>query len=369
MSQSNKESLLEDYLAWQQRRLKEALINFKNSNQDPFGLLYDLYLYNWLQREVVPVHKKTLIARVFPKIDGELAGLLTTSWDNRKYLQGIIAYWLIQKQNLPRKESLEKLLASHNGQVSLAVAEILANWQKLAIFVLPKQEAISQIKALQKKRGSEVAGELDKKRVALVDGLPEKFNQSGSLSKIGVIPHMGCAQECRHCMFVWRQPIRDRVDPVQLFDKINLKTESVLFTGGDLDKHMGEFYQAISYMEDVNVFAILLNGAFATTLKETQERFLAISEALQKRVSTIPRAKVVLQISFDEYHQEIISDEKGELRERIPVANIANLIMASLNYHDIQLVLLHKQNRLNFSDNLIKVGLFARLNRTLTEMG
>ncbi|MBF0444343.1 MAG: hypothetical protein HQL68_02045 [Magnetococcales bacterium] len=180
---------------------------------------------------------------------------------------------------------------------------------------------------------------------------------------------MGCSKNCRHCMFVWRQPIKNRADPDQLFKHINITTDSVLFTGGDLDNHMGEFYRAISQMDKIAVFAILLNGSFAKTLKEAESRFLAIREALKKRAGNFQPAKVILQISFDEYHQEIVSDAQGGLKERIPVTNIANLVATSLNYPDIQLVLLHKQNRLNFSENLVKAGVFSRLVKTLTTMG
>jgi hypothetical protein len=369
MSKSQKDNLLTEYLAWQQRRLKEALLYFKNSNQDQFGLLQDLYLYNWLQREIQPPHKIAVLSLVTPKLTDGLIDLLTTTWDNAEYLQALIAYWLTQKQSLQRKESCEKLLAVHGGDISLAVAEILAAWQKLDLFLLPQKEAFRQIQELQKKRGAEVGGEFDKKRVAIVDTLPDRFSQATLFPKIGIIPHMGCSKNCRHCMFIWRQPIKNRADPGQLFKQINNKTGSVLFTGGDLDKHMGEFYRAITEMGDITVFAILLNGAFAKTLKEAESRFLEIREALKKRKGSFKPANVILQISFDEYHQEIISDEHGELKERIPVVNIANLVATSLKFPDIQLVLLHKQNRLNFSDNLVKVGIFARLNKSLTAMG
>ncbi len=58
----------------------------------------------------------------------------------------------------------------------------------------------------------------------------------------------------------------------------------------------------------------------------------------------------MLQISFDEFHQEVVVDRKGELSERIPVTKIANIVEAAPKFHDeIQLCLLHKQGYLNFS--------------------
>ncbi|MBF0444344.1 MAG: hypothetical protein HQL68_02050 [Magnetococcales bacterium] len=177
MSQAHKDSLLKEYLVWQQRRLNDALLYFKNSTQDQFGLLGDLYLYNWLQREIQPPHKNAVLSLVIPKISEELTDLLTTKWDNGQYLQGLIAYWLTQTRSSQRKENSEKLLALHGGEISLAVEEILAAWQKLALFIQPQKEAIRQIQDLQKKRGAEVGGELDQQRVALIDSLPDSFTQ------------------------------------------------------------------------------------------------------------------------------------------------------------------------------------------------
>jgi len=70
----------------------------------------------------------------------------------------------------------------------------------------------------------------------------------------------------------------------------------------------------------------------------------------------------MLQISFDEFHQEVVVSRQGELTERIPVTKIANIVEAAPKYKDeIQLCLLHKQGHLNFSMELFQKGVFARL--------
>jgi hypothetical protein len=75
----------------------------------------------------------------------------------------------------------------------------------------------------------------------------------------------------------------------------------------------------------------------------------------------------VLQISFDEFHQEVVVNKKGQLQERIPVAKIANIVECYPRYAaQIQLALLHKQTSLNFSQDVFRKGVFARL---ATELG
>lgn len=79
---------------------------------------------------------------------------------------------------------------------------------------------------------------------------------------------------------------------------------------------------------------------------------------------------VLLQISFDEFHQEVYVDKKGLLAERIPVSKIANIVERYPKYSgQIQLALLHKQTALNFSHDVLKKGVVARLANELATRG
>jgi hypothetical protein len=345
------ESLLaNEYLAWQKRRLIEALRLFAKSHQDPHGLLVDIYLFAWLQREVQPPFRATVLALTLPKSTPELTNIILTKGSTTAYIKELVTF------------------RSRDG-LSVSYEEVCEQWQELNLFTLSYKESVRQIQVKQKLRGAEVGGELDQERMALVDSLPDNFASNRPFAKVGFIPHMSCPANCRHCMFVWRQPMKNLPDPAPLLKKINGETSNILFTGGDLTQHMPEFYRAIKEMGDITLFAILLNGSSATSSTEADSMLLAIRQGLKDRPKSFLTAEVILQISFDEYHQEIISDKKGVLKERIPVANIANLLVSSLNYPEIKLVLLHKQNRLNFSDNLVKHGVFSRLSQTLTSMG
>ncbi|MBF0357657.1 MAG: hypothetical protein HQL70_03550 [Magnetococcales bacterium] len=343
--------LANEYLAWQQRRLKEALQLFTNSHQDPYGLLVDIYLFAWLHREIQPPFRAVVLSLVLKESTPELTKIILTNSSTTTYIKELVKF------------------RNRSDGLSVSSDEICDQWQKLNIFNHSYNESVRQIQTKQKLRSKEVGGELDQERVALVDGLPDNFASNRPFAKVGFIPHMSCPANCRHCMFVWRQPMKSLPDPAPLLKIINAETSNILFTGGDLTQHMPEFYRAIKEMGDIGLFAILLNGSIATSRTGAEALLQAIRQALKNRPKGFLAAEVILQISFDEYHQEIISDENGQLKERIPVANIANLLISSLNYPEIKLVLLHKQNRLNFSDNIVKYGVFSRLSKTLSSMG
>jgi len=81
----------------------------------------------------------------------------------------------------------------------------------------------------------------------LVDQLPDT-EPLVAFNKLGIIPAMGCPQTCRHCMFIFRPLMKNTEDPQQLYNMIDELTTSVLFTGGDLSKHLNHFYDAIGSM-------------------------------------------------------------------------------------------------------------------------
>mgnify|MGYP001814405578 CR=1 FL=1 len=170
-------------------------------------------------------------------------------------------------------------------------------------------------------------------------------------------------------MFIWRPLKPVDADPQLVYDTVDALADNVLFTGGDLTKHMDAFYDGIRAMRNVTTFAILLNGDFADSSGQTHRVLRAMAKAVRERPLEWPGAQVLLQISFDEFHQEVVVDRQGALRERIPVAKIANIVEAAPHYAEIQLALLHKQNSLNFSMELFHKGVFARLAKCLGERG
>jgi hypothetical protein len=163
--------------------------------------------------------------------------------------------------------------------------------------------------------------------------------------------------------------MRDTPDPEPLLRTVNALTENLLFTGGDLTRQLDGFIRAIGAMDRIRTFAILLNGDFADDREVTDRTLKAMAEAIRGRPAAWRGARVLLQISFDELHQEVIVGRDGALRERIPVAKIANIVECAPRYPEIQLCLLHKQNALNFSLDLFRKGVFGRLLQELARRG
>ncbi len=90
-----------------------------------------------------------------------------------------------------------------------------------------------------------------------------------------------------------------------------------------------------------------------------------MAAAVRERPVGWPAARILLQIGFDEFHQEVIVDKHGALRERIPVTKIANIVECAPRHPQIQLCLLHKQNALHSSMDVFRRGVFARLAQEL----
>jgi len=163
-------------------------------------------------------------------------------------------------------------------------------------------------------------------------------------------------------MFIWRPLKPTDPDPQKIYGIVDGLSDNVLFTGGDLTRHMDAFYDGIRAMRHVTTFAILLNGDFADDPQTSEEVIGKMAAAIKGRPPHWPKARVLLQISFDEFHQEVIVDKHGRLKERIPVAKIANIVECAPRYAEqVQLALLHKQTGLNFSMDVLHKGVFARL--------
>jgi hypothetical protein len=360
--------LEKEYLTTQQRRLKEAYTRFLHTTPQGAGLFDKLFLYNWLQQEIPPAYQKKSLALAQPKLPEVVAKLLLESPNLNRLLEDLISHLLKSGEENSLVKQLRTLLIQQQNHISQVVEKILTEWQDLGLFVEERKISIRRIQTDQKLIGAEVGGELDQQRVALVDGLPDRYARGDRFEKIGLIPHMACLENCRHCMFVWRPPLKNLPDPGPLLKMLSQKTDNILFTGGDLSKRLFELHRAIREMGGVRMFAILLNGTLASSLEKADDFFSQIRQALKKRPSQFLPAQVMIQISFDEFHQEIIVDREGKLKERIPISHIAHLLVAALSYPEIKLVLLHKQNRLNFSENLFKFGVFSRLSNTLTTL-
>ena len=349
--------------------MREMLGDRPHSDNLGFLLSY-LYAFFWLQHNVEPNYRSLLLSTFKNSPRAFLMELLQQSATGEEFVRGYIDHWMAAPAESPvQRQQLLRLLALHHDDSEALVAMIMEIWESFHLFSRTDAVAFGEIGRSERERYGEMLSDADLQRLALVDALPDTKGKTTPFAKLGIIPAMGCPQTCRHCMFIWRPPKSQNQDPESLYQLVDAHTQSVLFTGGDLTRHMEHFYRAIRSMRHIRTFAILLNGDFATTSEETHKVLRSMAKALKERPGSWPKARVLLQISFDEFHQEVIADKHGALRERIPVEKIANIVEAAPRYKEIQLALLHKQNSLNFSMDLFNKGVFARLVKRLGERG
>ena len=382
-SAADQNALLPIYLASMRQRFKNeinrltsgrAMFEMLGSREDAIELSFPLsYLQAWFWlRHNVHINYMPQVLETFRGAKfGFLMDLLLSD-SAEEFVEGYIQYWQSSNDELKQRIELLKLLEHRNNDAKQLAEDMLSIWQSFGLFTEHYMTQFKQVSREERDRYQGMLGKEDLERLALVDSLPDVGFQAGkvSYSKLGIIPAMGCPQTCRHCMFTWRPPRGKNEDPKGVFELVNQYTDSVLFTGGDLTKQLDYFYLAIRTMSHIKNFALLLNGDFADTPKITNEIMGKMAEAIKQRPKKWPKARVLLQISFDEFHQEVYVDKKGLLAERIPVAKIANIVERYPKYSkQIQLALLHKQTNLNFSHDVLNKGVVARLAAELKDRG
>ena len=332
-------------------------------------LMTYVYAWNWLQQNVHADFQAEVLAAFAKGPQAFLMNIMLQSDSSAEFIQHYIQHWQSYSgEPQLQQHQLAQLSQQHNSIESL-IKHIESLWNSLHLFSKSFAIGYKDLAKQEKDRYADMLAEEDKERLALVDKLPDPEHLN-FFTKLGIIPAMGCPQTCRHCMFIFRPLMKNTDDPDTLYQMVNKLTTSLLFTGGDLTKHLDHFYNAITSMQHITTFAILLNGDFADSRELTHTIMNNMAKAIRRRPISWPKAKVMLQISFDEFHQEVIVNKKGDLKERIPVTKIANIVETAPKFSDeIQLCLLHKQGHLNFSMELFQKGVFARLAKELGRRG
>lgn len=330
-----------------------------------------LYAWHWLRHNVHDNYRAQVLETFRGPRFGFLMDLLLSE-SAEHFVRGYARHWRTPAEGQKQWHEFQHLLSARAGDTERLIGDILYIWTSLGLFTESYMAQFKQVARDERHRYEGMLGPEDLERLSLVDALPDEVvpGTTPHYSKLGIIPAMGCPQTCRHCMFTWRPPRGKEEDPVRVYDLVDQYTDSVLFTGGDLTRQLDFFHDAIRRMGHIRNFAILLNGDFADTPRITRDVMGRMAEALQSRPKKWTPAKVLLQISFDEFHQEVYVDKHGLLAERIPVAKIANIVECYPRYaHQIQLALLHKQTGMNFSQDVLHKGVFARLLKELGRRG
>lgn len=355
------------------RMLRGNMLALLHGQQDAdisASLMSYVYIWHWLQRNVDEGYQAEVLSAFGKGRHGSLMTLLQQADSTHDFVRAYADYWSAYSGDAEQQQHSCRLLLERHGDAERLAEHIEQLWQSLGLFKQNYTLAYRDLAQQEKERYREMLGPADKERLSLVDALPDTKPLSRSYAKLALIPHMGCPQTCRHCMFIFRPLLKDKQDPAELYQQVDGMTESVLFTGGDLTNHLDHFYNAIASMRNVRTFAILLNGDFADSRDAAEKVIGKMARSVRQRPVHWPKAQVILQISFDEFHQEVYLDKKGQLKERIPVSKIARIVETAPKYSDaLRLCLVHKQHSLNFSMDLFKKGVFARLANELGKRG
>jgi hypothetical protein len=348
----------------------ELLSDRPLANELSFPLSY-LHAFHWLRHNVHEDYREAVLSAFSRGRQAFLMQMLLHSVDSESFIASYINYWLSYTGEPQIQQRQLLMLYQHKQQDAAQLRQfMLDQWHSLGLFTQKPAESYHLLAQQEKQRYQEFSADEEAERLRLIDELPDIGPLPESFEKLGLIPSMACPQTCRHCMFIWRPIMKNTPDPTELYRSVNRLSNNVLFTGGDLTKQLDDFYRAIASMKDVNTFAILLNGDFAHSLEATESVLSSMARTIRKRPANWPDARVILQISFDEFHQEVIIDKQGKPKERIAISNIANIVQLAPRYaREIQLALLHKQHALNFSMDLFQKGVFARLAKELGSRG
>ncbi|MBF0307929.1 MAG: radical SAM protein [Magnetococcales bacterium] len=373
-----KPDLTEEYLAAQLRRIRARCNRESQHLEDrarreelPSYLLDPLsclQAYRELQRLVHVRWRGQAVAGLFTHPSQTYLGpLMNQAVSDGSFLQGYLTFWREQPPGDPRRQAVLHWWQQGGEDPVKAVSQALACCP--ADHPEEEQTALRRLSQRQKQIARQVGGSPDRERLALVDGL-----KKGSLSplpslKAGIVPTLACRQSCRHCLFAWRPTLKGQArPPEEILQAASRFAPHLLFSGGEAERHIDLFLQAVATLPAVTTFAIILNGTLGKCEEEVVSFYRNCLEALNQRPRKARPAGLLLQFSCDAFHQEIYpTPPEGRLQERIPIAWIANCLTSVPADPRIQVALLHRLERLNFSEAVFREGVLGRLQRELRE--
>ena len=165
--------------------------------------------------------------------------------------------------------------------------------------------------------------------VTLLNKLPFRDDKKGVYA-----PGFKCDIACRHCLLVDRGLTRhvsreERFAKLQeLLDRYDREKKVIVQLDGEIIGTPGEV-EILLYVlrHSTKPVSFVTNVSWASTPQAAR----GLCSKLLAEVSKNPYLATVshpiyIQLSFDDFHQEIVADEQGRLRRQVDIENIANAI-------------------------------------------
>ncbi|MFH1791904.1 MAG: hypothetical protein ABH885_08005, partial [Candidatus Omnitrophota bacterium] len=236
------------------------------------------------------------------------------------------------------------LRGMHGLKRAVSRARLLELWQKIRQEedLRAKNRALLNIHAYN--HGPEgLAKEAERKKLVItyLDSVKAPERVPFRFETLGVSPTYACGRNCRHCQIVRPPGARPALSSAderhRIYDEaISYATEEkpqlFVISGGEpigkaLDdvcyilRHSGPVYE---YLPKKSAVAVTTNAFFAKDMDETERVLKKLHDAFKE--ATGGGKKLSIQVSMDSFHQEVLLAKDGSLKERIPIANIVNVM-------------------------------------------
>ena len=365
MKSSRRKSLRERYVDAKAVFLREILsraqaeVDRQGINQDIAFLSMMMYVQEFIARE----------------IGGEYAGdiyssLAFTGWPFEAYSP------LLESGNLQEKAAkaaslfveLEKNRIRKEAEGYIK-NEVIRTWKALGFDSRRDWTSLAaEVVEEKKKLYSRIGSEADLERRELVKELAEAGAKKVELNllNVGLVPTEMCPSECRFCLAPWKSRAEERLGKAVSDEEFVKMAREVAAFAGDRGiiltitggEPILEMDRVINILGIANTrVELTTSGYWAGSMESTHRILRALEGAVESNPSK--NFSFSLQLSVDFFHQEVRRGGNGELREGIPVRNLANLVEAVLTEHDLELCLLPKYTR--YEDPM--VYLFQELER------
>jgi hypothetical protein len=357
MKNSRRKGIRERYIDAKSVFLRETLsraqadVDRHGINQDIAFLAMMMYVQDFIAREVGVEYAGDIYSSLaFTGWPFEAYSSLLKSGDLKEKASEAARIFVELERDRIRSEAEEYIKREIIRTWEVLGFESRRDWASLA------REVVEEKKRLYRRIGSRA----DLERRELVRKLADAGARKVELKllNVGIVPTEMCPSECRFCLAPWKSRAEERLGRAVGHDEFVRMAQDVAGFAGDRGliititggEPILEMERVLHILGIANTRVELTTSGYWAGSVESTHRVL---DALERAAAgnTSKNFSFSLQLSVDSFHQEIRRGADGELKEGIPVHNLANIVEAVLTDYDLELCLLPKYTR--YEDPLI----------------